>query len=299
MHEYDVTLKRILTRPGSALLVALTGSPSLRWLNVELPKVNNRRLDLLGERPDRELFGIEFQSRNEKHFPFRMGAYLFGAAEQYGRLPRQIVLYVGEARLRMKNRIETPDLSYRFHLVDIRDLDGEALLASPNLGDNVLAILTRLGDQRDTVRRILERIARGPVGERGEALAELSIVAGLRKPARAVIVREAKNMPIHYDIMDNELIGPVIRKEQAKASREGRLAGLLAGRAEGLLKGHKEGHKEGRVEGQRDILLDLMQKRFGRVPQRIRRRLAALQPDEIREATLRVLDAQRIDDLFA
>jgi hypothetical protein len=65
------------------------------------------------------------------------------------------------------------------------------------------------------------------------------------------------------------------------------------------LKGHKEGHKEGRVEGQRDILLDLMQKRFGRVPQRIRRRLAALQPDEIREATLRVLDAQRIDDLFA
>lgn len=65
---------------------------------VELPKVNNRRLDLLGERPDGELFGIEFQSRNERHFPFRMGAYLFGAAEQRGRLPRQIVLSVGEAR---------------------------------------------------------------------------------------------------------------------------------------------------------------------------------------------------------
>lgn len=178
----------------------------------------------------------------------------------------------------MKNRIETPDLSYRFHLVDIRDLDGEVLLASPNLGDNVLPILTRLGDQRDTARRILERIARGPVAERGEGLAESSIVAGLRKPC-AVIVREAKNMPIHYDIMDNELIGPVIRREQAKASREGRA--------------------QGREEGQRDILLDLMQKRFGRVPQRIRRRLAALQPDEIRAATLRVLDAQQIDDLFA
>lgn len=299
MHEYDVTLKRILTRPGSALLVALTGSSSLRWLNVELPKVNNRRLDLLGERPDGELFGIELQSRNEKHFPFRMGAYLFGAAEQYGRLPRQIVLYVGEARLRMKDRIETPDLTYRFHLVDIRDLDGEALLASPNLGDNVLAILTRLGDQRDTVRRILERIARGPVGERGEALAELSIVAGLRKPARAVIVKEAKNMPIHYDIMDNELIGPVIRKEQAKASREGRLEGRLEGLLEGRAEGREQGREQGREEGQRDILLDLMQKRFGRVPQRIRRRLTALKPDEIRAATLRVLDAQRIDDLFA
>jgi hypothetical protein len=41
MHEYDVALKRILTRPGSALLFALTGAAKLRWLNVELPKVNN------------------------------------------------------------------------------------------------------------------------------------------------------------------------------------------------------------------------------------------------------------------
>jgi hypothetical protein len=48
MHEYDVALKRILTRPGSALLFALTGASELRWLNVELPKVNNLRVDLLG-----------------------------------------------------------------------------------------------------------------------------------------------------------------------------------------------------------------------------------------------------------
>ena len=52
MHEYDVALKRILTRPGSMLLTALTCSPSLRWLNVEAPLVRNLRVDLLGESPD-------------------------------------------------------------------------------------------------------------------------------------------------------------------------------------------------------------------------------------------------------
>src|SRR5579863_3997001 len=51
MHEYDVALKNILTRPGSSVLNQLTGASSLKWLNVEAPKVNNRRVDLLGELP--------------------------------------------------------------------------------------------------------------------------------------------------------------------------------------------------------------------------------------------------------
>ena len=49
MHEYDVALKRILTRPGSALLAALTGLDTLNWLNVEMPSVRNLRVDTLGQ----------------------------------------------------------------------------------------------------------------------------------------------------------------------------------------------------------------------------------------------------------
>ena len=43
----------------------------------------------------------------------------------------QIVLYVGPARMRMKDHIAEEGLSYRCHIVDVRDLDGERLLASP------------------------------------------------------------------------------------------------------------------------------------------------------------------------
>jgi hypothetical protein len=87
------------------VLAQLTGASSLKWINVEAPKVSNRRVDLLGGLPDGNLVHIELQSRNEKDFPLRMAEYLFGIGLRYGRLPRQAVLYVGEAPLRMKDRV--------------------------------------------------------------------------------------------------------------------------------------------------------------------------------------------------
>jgi hypothetical protein len=233
---------------------------------VEVPKVNNLRVDLLEESPDGELIHIELQAKNEKHFALRMAEYLFSIGHGYGRLPRQVVLYVGEPRLRMKSAIEGPDLSFRFHMVDIRDFDGERLLASDAMGDNVIALLTRLGSEPDTVRRILKRIAEGPAGERDEALTELLILAALRR-LDADVKREAKKMPILNDIMEHSVFGPLIR--------------------------------QGRVEGQLALLTRQIEKRFGSIPPGIRKRIAALKPAQLERAGLRLLDADRIEDLFA
>ncbi len=274
MHEYDVALKNMLDRPGSSVLAELTGASSLKWLNVEAPKVSNRRVDLLGELPDGNLVHIELQSRNERDFAMRMGEYLFGIGRKYRRLPRQVALYVGEARLRMKNHIEGPGTFVRFDLVDIREMDGERLLASANFGDNVLALLTRLGEQREAVRRILEQIAARRPGEREEALAELFIIAGLRRMEDEAR-REATKMPILNDIMDNKVFGPVLRQ------------------------GLKQGRVEGRAEGQIEILHSQIAKRFGRIPPAVAQRIAALKPAQLKRVGLRLLDAQRIEDLFA
>jgi predicted transposase YdaD len=281
MHEYDIALKNILTRPGSSILAQLTGASSLKWINVETPKVSNRRVDLLGELPDGNLVHIELQSRNEKEFPLRMAEYLLGIGRRYGRLPRQVALYVGEAPLRMRDRIEGPDVSVRFHMVDIRDLDGERLLASANIGDNVLAVLTRLGEQPQALRRILERVAVGSLDERDEALAELFIFAGLRK-MEVEARREAKKMPILNDIMDNRVIGPAIRK----------------GLAQGRMQGRVQGRVEGRVEGQVGILSSQIEKRFGKIQPAVGQRIASLKPAQLKRVALRLLDAQRIEDLF-
>lgn len=281
MHDYDVTLKRIVNRPGSALLAELTGCDRLRWLNVETPRVRNLRMDCLGELPDGSLVHLEFHSWNDRNLPLSVAEYLFAAIRTHGRAPRQIVIYVGKAKMRMPDRIEGPDYSVRFHLVDIRDLDGEKLLASPNLGDNVIAVLTRLGSEPGALRRILKRIEQAPLEERGEALMELSILADLRMLAGEV-KREVKNMPLLKQLMKNEIFGPSIRK----------------GLRQGLKEGIKQGRAEGLVDGRRELLQEMLAGRFGVIPPKIRKRLAALSPAETAEASMRLLDARRIEDVF-
>jgi predicted transposase YdaD len=294
MHAYDVALKRILTRPGSALLRLLAGADGdeateIRWLNVELPKVNNLRVDLLGAWPDGGLIQFEFQSRNEKGLAFRMAEYKFAVHRRYGQLPRQVVLYVGEKPLRMRSSIRDPDLRYRFHLRDVRELDGEALLASGNLSDNVIAVLTRLGEEPGTVRRVLAKVAEGPAAQRREALSELSVLAGLRR-LNGELKRESEKMPIRENIMDNPYVGPIIRQAVAE--------GIEKAMAEGREKGLAEGKAEGKAQGQVEILLRQIEKKFGAVSGRARKRISSLPPAELEAASLRLLDAEKIGDLF-
>jgi len=46
--DYDVSLK-LLLQSASATMRALTGVTVTKWLDVELPRVQNQRVDLLGE----------------------------------------------------------------------------------------------------------------------------------------------------------------------------------------------------------------------------------------------------------
>jgi hypothetical protein len=75
MQEYDVALKLLLKGSATLTVRALTGTVVVRWLDVELPKVQNvqnLRVDLLGQTVDNELVHIELQSGNDPAMPFRM-----------------------------------------------------------------------------------------------------------------------------------------------------------------------------------------------------------------------------------
>src|ERR1700735_5567838 len=124
MHEYDIALKSVLRRLSGSTLRELTGFTVARWHNTELPEVQNRRLDMLGETGDGTLVHIELQSTNQGGMALRMLEYAAAIHRQFGRFPQQVVLYVGEAPLRMKNRIAGPHLEFVCRMVDIRSLDG-------------------------------------------------------------------------------------------------------------------------------------------------------------------------------
>src|SRR5580693_3969111 len=105
MHEYDIALKGILTRPSGTLLTRLTGLEVARWLNSELPKVRSRRADLLGETAQGRLVHVELQSTNDRRMAARMLEYSVAIKRAFGRFPEQLVLYVGEAPIRMEGSL--------------------------------------------------------------------------------------------------------------------------------------------------------------------------------------------------
>jgi hypothetical protein len=195
--------------------------------------------------------------------------YCAAVRRQFGRFPEQVVLYVGEAPLRMNGLLRGPGLSFECRIVDIRELDGELLLESDRLEDNVIAVLARVHDQRATIKRILARIAAGDPAERAKALAGFLILAGLRRLGK-VIEQEAREMPILNDIMDHE----VLRREFKRGLEQGWRGGELA------------------------VLLRQIEKRFGSVPSQLRDRLTKMSGPELETVALRLLDARGVEDLL-
>ena len=80
-------------------------------------------MDPLGESDTGDLVQIELQSQNDATMPFRMLEYRVQAFRAFGSFPRQIVLYVGDAPMRMDAGLTVDRLQSRYELVDVRDLD--------------------------------------------------------------------------------------------------------------------------------------------------------------------------------
>ena len=159
MQEYDVALKLLLRGSAQLTIRELTGASVKTWIDAELPKIQNLRVDLLGETAEGGLVHLELQSSNDSAMALRMAEYSLGIFRLFGRFPHQVLLYVGEPALRMESELRGPDVFFRYEAVDVRALDGERLLESSAVGDNVIAILARLRDHGDAVRKIVERIA--------------------------------------------------------------------------------------------------------------------------------------------
>lgn len=294
MHEYDTVLKSLLQSPQNIILERITGARVERWLNVEFPEVQQTRVDLLGTTANAErLIGLELQSTNDSNLPLRMAEYALRTYRLHSAFPEQYVLYVGDEDLRMGSELAGANFSCRYKIFDIRTVDEESLLASPFDSDNIMAILTHHRDRRQTIRRILARIATLEGGRRDEALKKLLILAGLRKLGDSIRA-EVKHMPILNDIMEHDVLGPIFREGKQEGKQEGRQEGLQEGRQEGW----QEGLQKGLQKGELAILRRLLAKRFGTPPTWVDERLARLSTTELEDLSLRLFDAQNIDELF-
>lgn len=240
---------------------------------MELPAVQQPRVDLLCRLANGELLHIELQSANDPQMPLRMAEYALHIYRIFGRFPRQIVLYVGDAKVTMPTKLRGSRFLFHYTLIDLRELSAEPFLNSPRIADNVLAILLNVKDRKAAITQILSSIAKLEGPDRDGALAQFLILSGLRKLS-ADISRQVSQMPILNDIMDHEVLGPVLQK--------------------GLEQGIEQGTHQSHVT----LLRRLIEKRFGLLSPATAQRLSQLSTAQLESLADRILDAPTLDSLL-
>ena len=173
----------------------------------------------------------------------------------------------------MAARLAYPTLSFQYEMIDIRTLDGETLLASAALEDNLLALLCRLANPRAAIQRLLGRIADVAGAARDDALAQLLVLAGLRR-LHPLVLEETKHMPIMINIRENPFFREVFEE------------------------GKQEGHQEGRQEEAVALLCRQIEHRFGPLPAATRQQIEAADTPTLETWSLRLLDATSLEEVL-
>ena len=268
MH-FDTVLKTLFQSSRLLLLESLAGVPIREWINVELPKAQLNKLDLVAWLADGRLYHLELQSGNDPDMACRMLEYYFLLWKRYNVPPVQQMIYVGGRPMTMSAEIQHENLTFRYRIIDMRELDSEALLQSPVIADTMLAILCRLDDTRAAVRRILARVSRLPKPQRANAMSQLLVLSGLRR-LEAVIKEETARMPVIIDLMENTVIRGY----------------------------YLQGKEEGARNEAMSILTRQLERRFGPLPEAAIAKLHAADLATLEDWGLRMLDACGLEEVF-
>ena len=176
--KYDLVVKDLFQRDHPSLLDQLTAGVAVRdVLSVELARVEERRADLVLLLADGTILHIEFQSGNDKDMPYREGIYCLLLGQKYRRRVRQVVLYVGQATMRMEDHVDLGETKSAYALMDIREMDARKLMASGRPGDLALAMLAGGGPEQ--VLEIAKRAGGLRGAERQRVLSQLVLLSGL------------------------------------------------------------------------------------------------------------------------
>ncbi|MBF0436750.1 MAG: DUF4351 domain-containing protein [Magnetococcales bacterium] len=284
--QYDTTLKDLFEKPPQRLLQILIGREAVELLTVEFTSTQKRLPDLVFLMKDDSIFHLELQSGPEG-MDWRMLMYYSLIRQRYpNRVLVQKVLYVGLKEWHSGSAIEEKNLSFRYEVVDIRSINCRELLDSPSLEDNILAILCRIDNQKEVIQEILYRISELPIKARADALTKLVILSRLRR-LETVVKEEAEDMALTFNLMENDVFRPMILKA------------LMDGEQRGEQRGRQEGEKKGEQKEASKILTRQLQRRFGTVPDWASEKIAKADLSSLEDWSLRIFDAQSLDDVFA
>jgi len=244
---YDKTIRSLLKELPTTFMELITdkklSKEALKPLDIKLQKVIEREADLIVENTETgEIYHVEFQSTNDSSMPVRMALYFYLTLQNYGKAPKQYLVFVGRGECTIPSSVEIGSSKHSYKVIDLKeDVDCKALLESDNPNDWILTVLCKLDPQKTAIRTVIQKIK--SIEDKRlqqELIQKLFILAGLREEQILKLVeQEVKNMGLVIDPETNLYLKEI--KEQ------GRLEGKLESAKKFYLELHLSPEKIARI----------------------------------------------------
>ncbi len=299
MPSKDITLKDIFEEVPHRLSKILSPAPIKELLPTALPSTE-LRVDFLARLEDESILHMEFQSFNDANMPWRMLRYYTAIAEKYKTHNiKQLVVYVGNEKLRMKSRLRIRNLTFSYEILDIRQIDCKVLLESPDPMDRLLACLCKVEDEVYLIEKLIKTMESMNEEERKDYLLKALTLTELRPNLRIKLTEEVKPMPIVVRPEDIRLPKRKLRKDilyrlgleegEVIGIEKGKQIGLEEGRKEGEVIGIEKGKQIGELEFAQKMVITITEAKLGYVPEGLKERVKDIKDREFLHALIKKL----------
>ncbi len=291
MPSKDIALKDIFEEVPHRLSKILSPAPIKELLPTSLPSTE-LRVDFLAIFEDESILHMEFQSFNDTNMPWRMLRYYTAIAEKYKTHNiKQLVVYVGNEKLRMKSSLKIKNLVFKYEILDIRQIDCRVLLESPDPMDRLLACLCKVEDEVYLIEKLIKTMEGMNEEERKDYLLKALTLTELRPNLRIKLTEEVKPMPIVVRPEDIKLPKKKLRKDVLY--RLGLEEGKKEGEVIGIEKGRKEGEvigiEKGLLKSAQDMFIAVVEVKLGYVPEGLEEKVREIKDRDFLHALIKKL----------
>ena len=203
---------------------------------------------------------LEFQTTNDSKMIYRMAEYRAILQRKYQIPVRQVVIYLGSEKARMRTQLSEEEQIKDFELQDIKNLSFQSTLDSDIPEEIILSILTdyKKADAEKVIEQIIYKLQKASKSKSklNKSIQQLIVLSRLRK-LELKTKQKINDMPITYDIKTDGLYNEGIREGR----EEGLLEGIEKGIQKGIQKGREEGREEGREKKQYQIIFKALSQR--------------------------------------
>ncbi len=269
---YDSTCKFIAANFKRDVATWLLGKP------MELTELKPSELSLEPIRADSLIFlesedlvlHIEFQTDPDKDLPFRMLDYRLRVHRRYPRKKvSQVVIYLRKSGSSSvyQNVFELPGTRHEFRVIRLWEVPYEPLLEAPGLLP--FAVLSQEANRE----MVLEKVAR-QIEEIGDRTTKSNIAASTAILAGLLLKRDTINRLLREDIMKESVIYQDIKSQ-----------------------GIAEGKAEGRQEEAVNLIMLLLNSRFGQISSDLSEKISQLSVEQLESLGASLLSFQTESDL--